>query len=101
MTVGLITRFEAWPGKEADVERTIKAALSVIQKEPGTIAWFPMRLSASTFGVFDVFPDEESRQAHLSVGERSLRARSMELVEQSLRIEKIDILAAKLPGSGL
>ena len=38
VTVGYLTRYEAKPGQEADVERALKAALATIQKEPATIA---------------------------------------------------------------
>jgi quinol monooxygenase YgiN len=97
VTVGLLTRYEAKPGKEADVEHTLKAALSAIQQEPGTIAWFAFRLGSSTFGVFDVFPNEEGRQAHLSAGTARLREKASDLVDASLVIEKVDVFAAKLP----
>ncbi|MBV9228672.1 MAG: antibiotic biosynthesis monooxygenase [Chloroflexi bacterium] len=97
VTVGLLTRYKARPGKEADSEHSIKAALSLIQQEPGTTAWFAFRLEPSTFGVFDVFPDEAARQAHLSVGTARLKERASTMIESSLIIEKVDILAAKLP----
>ncbi len=95
VTVGLLTRYEAKPGKEADVEHSLKAALSAIQQEPGTTAWFAFSLGSSTFGVFDAFPDEEGRQAHLSAGTARLREKASDLVEASLVIEKVDVLAAK------
>ena len=96
VTVGLLTRYEAKPGKEEVVEHSIKAALSAIQQEPGTIAWFAFRLGSSTFGVFDAFPGEEGRQVHLSAGTARLREKTSDLVEASLVIEKVDVLAAKL-----
>ena len=40
--------------------------MELVQNEPATTAWFALRLGASTFGIFDVFPDEAGRQAHLS-----------------------------------
>ena len=99
VTVGYVMRFEAQAGKEANVEQSLREALSAVQEEPGTIAWFAFRLGPSTFGIFDVFPDEEARQAHrLSAGSARLRERAVDLVDQSLVIEQIDILAAKLPG---
>src|SRR3954467_5037030 len=66
VTVGLLIRFEARPGKEADVERALKGALSAAQEESATIAYFLIRLGPSTFGVFDAFPDEEGRLAHFN-----------------------------------
>ena len=53
----------------------------------------------STFGIFDAFPDEAGRQAHLS-GEvaAALMEKAGELFAQPPSIEKVDVLAAKLPG---
>jgi quinol monooxygenase YgiN len=50
------------------------------------------------FGIFDAFPDESGRQAHLS-GKvaAALMARAPELFAQPPVIEKADILAVKLP----
>ena len=95
----LLVRLEARQGKEAEVESFLRGALSVVQQEPGTIAWFALRLGPSTFGIFDAFPDESGRQAHLS-GQvaAALMARAPEFFSQPPVIEKVDVLAAKLPG---
>jgi quinol monooxygenase YgiN len=66
MTVGLLVRLEAKPGKEADVENFLRGALPLAQEEPATITWYAIRLGPSTFGIFDTFPDDSGRQAHLS-----------------------------------
>jgi quinol monooxygenase YgiN len=98
VTVGLFVRLEAKPGKEADVERFIKSGLPIVQDEPATCAWFGIRLGPSTFGIFDAFPDEQGRQAHLS-GKvaAALMAKAPELLSKPPVIEKVDVLAAKLP----
>ncbi len=98
VTVGFLIRYEAKPGKEPDVERSLKAALATIQEEPATTAWFAIRLGPSTFGVFDVFPDEEGRLAHYNADIAQLEKKASDLVEHSLVIQKVDVLAAKLPG---
>src|SRR5260370_25375888 len=64
--VALWVRLEAKPGKEADVEHFLRGGLPLVQAEPGTMAWFGVRLSPSTFGIFDAFPDDAGRNAHLS-----------------------------------
>ena len=64
--VGLYVKLEAKPGKEDEVEQFLKDGLPIVQEEPDTVAWFAIRLGPSTFGIFDVFPDESARQAHLS-----------------------------------
>ena len=97
--VALFVRLEAKPGKEADVESFLRGGLAVVQQEPATTAWFAIRLGPSTFGIFDAFPDESGRQAHLS-GQvaAALMAKASELFSQPPVIDKVDVLAAKLPG---
>jgi quinol monooxygenase YgiN len=96
--VALFVRLEAKPGKEADVESFLMGGLPIVQEEPATIAWFAIRLGPSTFGIFDAFPDDEGRQAHLS-GQvaAALMAKASELLAAPPTIEKVDVLAAKLP----
>jgi quinol monooxygenase YgiN len=97
--VALFVRLEAKPGKEAEVESFLHGGLAVVQQEPATTAWFAFRLGPSTFGIFDAFPDESGRQAHLS-GQvaAALMAKASDLFSQPPVIEKVDVLAAKLPG---
>jgi quinol monooxygenase YgiN len=66
VTKALLVRLEAKPGKEADVERFLRDGLAIVQEEPATTAWFAIRLGPSTFGIYDAFPDDAGRQAHLS-----------------------------------
>ena len=97
--VALFVRLEAKPGKEEEVERFLLSGLPLVQEEPATTAWFGIRLGPSTFGIFDAFPNEAGRQAHLS-GKvaAALMARAGELFSAPPSIEKVDVLAAKLPG---
>lgn len=97
--VALLVRLEAKPGKEAEVESFLKSGLALVQEEPATVAWFGIRLGPSTFGIFDAFPDEAGRQAHLS-GQvaAALMAKAADLFSQPPVIEQVDVLAAKLPG---
>ena len=64
--VGLFVRMQAKPGKESDVENFLRGGIANGSRRASTIAWFGIRLGPSTFGIFDVFPDEAGRQAHLS-----------------------------------
>lgn len=97
--VALFVRLEARPGKEAQVEEFLRGGLSVVQQEPATTAWFGIRLGPTTFGIFDAFPDESGRQAHLSGRvAAALMAKAPELLAEAPSIEKVDVLAAKLPG---
>lgn len=96
--VGLFVRLEAKPGKEAEVESFLQGGLAVVQEEPATIAWFAIRLGPSTFGIFDAFPDDAGRQAHLSGRvAAALMEKAGELLSQPPAIEKADVLAVKLP----
>ena len=94
----LFGRLEAKAGKEAEVESFLRGGLSVVQEEPATIAWFGIRLGPTTFGIFDAFPDEAGRQAHLS-GKvaAALMAKAPDLLAEAPVIENVDVLAAKLP----
>ncbi len=97
--VALFVRLEAKPGKEKEVESFLLSGLPIVQAEPATTAWFGLRLGPSTFGIFDAFPDEAGRQAHLSGRvAAALMAKAGELLAKPPSIEKVDVLAAKLPG---
>lgn len=97
--VGLYVQLEAKPGREADVENFLNGGLALVNDEPATTAWFALKMGPSTFGIFDVFPDEAGRQAHLTgrVAE-ALMAKAGELLSEPPMIHKLDILATKLPG---
>ena len=97
--LALFVRLEAKPGKEKEVESFLLGGLPIVEDEPATTAWFAIRLGPSTFGIFDAFPDEAGRQAHLS-GKvaAALMANAAELFAEPPSIEKVDVLAAKLPG---
>ena len=98
VTVALFVRLEAKPGKEADVENFLKGGLPIVQEEPATITWYALKLGPSTFGIFDTFPDDAGRQAHLSGRvAAALMAQASDLLAQPPTIEQVDILAAKLP----
>jgi len=94
----LFVRLEAKPGKERDVEQFLRGGLPLVEEEPDTTAWFGVRIGPHTDGIFDAFPDEKGRQAHLS-GKvaAALMAKSGDLLSEPPAIEKVDILAAKLP----
>lgn len=96
--VALYVEMEAKPGKEDEVEKFVSGALPLVEDELATTAWFGLRLGPTTFGIFDAFPDEAGRQAHLS-GKvaKALMERAPELFSKAPQIRKVDVLAAKLP----
>jgi quinol monooxygenase YgiN len=95
--LALLVRLEAKKGKEAEVEKFLKSALSIVENEQGTINWYALRLGPSTFGIFDTFSDEKGRQAHLA-GEvaKKLMTKAPDLFSSNPTIEKVDILAEKV-----
>ena len=97
-TVGLLVTMDAKPGKEADAEAFLQSAVPLVNDERATVAWFAIRLSDSTFGIFDVFPDDAGRDAHLNgkVAE-ALMAQAPDLFSGALNIQKIDVQDSKLP----
>ena len=96
--VGLLVRLEAKSGKEAEVEEFLKSGLALVEEEPETTVWFAIRMGPSTFGIFDAFPSDSGRQAHLS-GKvaAALMAKASDLLSQPPVIENVDVLAVKLP----
>lgn len=99
VNVGLFVRVEAKPGKEAEVASFLQGALPLAQNEPATLVWFAIRLGPSTFGIFDAFPDDAGRQAHLAGPiAAALMAKAPELLAQPPIIEQVEVLAVKIPG---
>src|SRR6202453_4494699 len=94
----LYVRLEAKPGKEKEVSDFLKSGLALVNNEPATTAWFGIQMGPSTFGIFDAFPDEAGRNAHLN-GQvaAALMAKAADLFSKPPSISKVDVLAAKLP----
>jgi quinol monooxygenase YgiN len=97
--LALFVRLEAKPGQEGALAAFLASALPLANAESGTVTWFALKFGPSTFGVFDTFADEEGRQAHLR-GQiaAALMANAAALLSTPPNIEKVDLLAAKLPG---
>jgi quinol monooxygenase YgiN len=94
---GILATLEAKIGKEHEVAAFLKSALPLVEAEPGTVSWFAIRVSSTTFAIFDAFNDEAGRDAHLA-GEvaKALIAEAPELFSQPPKIGNVDVLAAKL-----
>ncbi len=98
VTLALYVRLEAKPGKEKEVENFLRGGLALVEQEPATTAWFAIQMAPSTYGLFDVFPDEAGRQAHLAGPvAAALMAKAPELLAKPPEIQKVSVLAAKLP----
>ena len=93
----VLVRLQALPGRDDDVRRFLDQGLSIVEGEPKTVRWFGVQFGPSSFGIFDAFPDEDGRQAHLS-GEvaKALGEKTGVLFEQPT-IEQLDVVAEKRP----
>jgi len=98
VTRGLLVRCEVVPGKDAEVESFLKSAVPAVQAERATPAWFAIRFGRSEYGIFDVFPDDAGREAHLGGAVAAgLMQRSSSLCTQAPQIMRLDVLADKMP----
>jgi quinol monooxygenase YgiN len=96
VTVGLLVRLEAKPGKEEEVAAFLKSAQPLAVAEPRTPAWFALRMGPRTFWIFDAFPDDAGRKAHLG-GDiaKALMAKAADLFSTPPDIQQVDVLASK------
>lgn len=96
--LALLVRCEIKPGKESEAAEFFRGALPLAEAEPDTTLWFAIKIGDSTYGVFDAFETEEGRQAHLN-GKiaAALFEKAPDLFSSPPSIEKVDILAEKLP----
>jgi quinol monooxygenase YgiN len=98
VSLGLLVRLEVQPGKDPEVEAFLRSALPLVRAEAGTLAWFAVRFGRSEYGIFDVFAFEEAREAHLNGAvAAALMQQAAALFTEPPRIQKIDVLASKLP----
>ncbi|MGA2848818.1 MAG: antibiotic biosynthesis monooxygenase [Terracidiphilus sp.] len=90
----LFAQLRARPGKEAAVEEFLVSARALVLLEIGTITWYAVKFDSSLYGIFDTFPNQESRDAHLN-GQTAelLFAKAEELFAEPPVIQMLDILA--------
>jgi len=96
---GLLVRLEAAPGKDAEVEALLRGTVAMLRDEPGTTAWYAVRFGRSEYGVFDAFHDEADRETHLHGSVAKSLTDSQSLFAGPPTIEKVRVLASKLPES--
>ena len=95
--LALFARLHAKAGQEAALGDFLAGALPLANAESGTTSWFALKFDASTFGIFDTFDNEGGRDAHLN-GQiaAALMANASKLLSEPPKIEKVDLLAAKM-----
>jgi quinol monooxygenase YgiN len=95
-TRAILALLEAKPGKEKELEAFLKSAQPLAMAEPATTTWYAVKLGPGKFGIFDTFPDDASRQAHLSGAiAKALFAKADELLAKPPQVEMLEILASK------
>ncbi|MGT2426097.1 putative quinol monooxygenase [Amnibacterium kyonggiense] len=95
--VALLVRLESLPGKEQDVVDLLRGGLELVRQEPDTVRWFALRFGPSSFGIFDAFPDDSGRRAHLAGAvAQALQEHVGTLFEQPV-FEQADVIAERPP----
>ncbi|MBV8627367.1 MAG: antibiotic biosynthesis monooxygenase [Paraburkholderia sp.] len=99
--LALFAQLEAKPGKEQAVADFLAAGLEMANQEARTPIWFALRLSPTTFGIFDAFATEADRQAHLNGPiAQALMANASELLAKPPQIQQIEVLGLKNLAAG-
>ena len=92
---------EARDGAEEEVAQFLQGARSAVEREPGTLSWYALRLGKTRFAILDTFADEAGREAHLSgeVG-TALSGSAAPLFAEPPQIHRAQILAFKIASAG-
>jgi quinol monooxygenase YgiN len=94
--LAIIAILEAKPGKEQEVADFLRSAQRLVAEEAGTTTWYALQLGPLRFGIFDTFPDEAGRDAHLNGAvAKALFAKAEEFFAKPPQIEQCAILAGK------
>jgi quinol monooxygenase YgiN len=94
--LALYVPLEAKAGKEEEAAEFLRSALPLVQEEPGTTTWYAVRFDHNSFAIFDAFPDEAARDAHLAGKVAvALMQRAPDLFVDPPEIKRLDILAFK------
>jgi quinol monooxygenase YgiN len=98
MTVdrGVLALLEAKPGKGDELAAFLKQGRDLAAAEDGTVTWYALKLSDTTYGIFDTFENEDARQAHLN-GQipAALGQVAADLLASDPDIRTTDIIAVK------
>ena len=96
--LALFVRLKAKPDKADALQKFLESGLELANAETETPVWFALRFDPQTFGIFDAFAGEYGREAHLNGPiAAGLMAHADELLAEPPSIEKVDLLAVKLP----
>jgi quinol monooxygenase YgiN len=95
--VALVVRLVAKAGKEKEVATFLAGAQPLAQGESFTPVWFALQTEPNVFYIVDAFANDADRGRHLG-GEiaKALMAKASELLAEPPKIEKADVLGAKV-----
>jgi quinol monooxygenase YgiN len=97
ITVGILVRLEAKPGKETELAAFLMKGLELANQETTTPLWFALGLGGGSFAIFDAFADEAGRQAHLTGPiATALMAQAPHLLADPPSIQQVNVMGAKL-----
>jgi hypothetical protein len=95
LVVGVLARFEAKPGLEAEVIRFFENGLAVVHKQPPSTSWFAFRIDQTTYGAFAAFASDEDRSDLLSTGGPLSAQKHAELFARPPTFELVDLLETR------
>jgi quinol monooxygenase YgiN len=98
LTTAFVAKLVAKEETADELATFLADALNLANDESGTVVWFALRTNRTTFWIVDAFPDEASRQAHISGRiAAGLMANADRLLAAPPEILPADVLAAKVP----
>ena len=89
---------EARPDKTDEVRAMLADILACVQDEPATGPWYAVQHSATTFAIFEVFPDLAGRRAHVAGGGGDVFRdveRMNDILAAPAHVQKVDVLLSK------
>jgi quinol monooxygenase YgiN len=89
---------EARPDKTDEVRAMLSDILDCVQDEPATGPWYAVQHSATTFAIFEVFPDLAGRRAHVAGGGGDIFRdieRMNDILAAPAHVQKVDVLLSK------
>lgn len=89
---------EAKPGKEQEVVRMLADIRECVEAEPATGPWYAVRLSETSFAIYEAFPDIAGRDAHIAGGGGEIFRdveRMNSILSKPAHVQKVDILLSK------
>lgn len=95
--VALVVRLVARSGKEEEVSKFLAGAAPLAEAESFTPVWFALRTEPNVFYIVDAFATDDDRTKHLT-GDiaKALMAKAGDLLSEPPKIEKAEVLAAKV-----